>query len=224
MKAQCGHAVRNVNRIFLKMPQKMVFDSKTNTRPPRFRGSSTFPQKSIPAAVFHQLPFVSKMCFAESSHIDIIAMKFSCYYGGFSLGTGVGITIKKCPNSPPWLSRESSASLNRAALSPWVLPNPFCHPMCRTKATTAYIHTPPEPPVCRHQTKPDSHQTRPLYLNPSPRDLAVIGVHFRKQSGAQEILRLLRRLPAGHAHVCMDVAALPQIMQQIFASSLLQSS
>ncbi|XP_047029984.1 von Willebrand factor A domain-containing protein 8 [Helicoverpa zea] len=35
---------------------------------------------------------------------------------------------------------------------------------------------------------------------------------------------LLRRLPAGHAHVCMDVAALPQIMQQIFASSLLQSS
>ncbi|XP_075977606.1 von Willebrand factor A domain-containing protein c12.2 [Anticarsia gemmatalis] len=35
---------------------------------------------------------------------------------------------------------------------------------------------------------------------------------------------LLRRLPAGHAHVCMDVASLPQIMQQIFASSLLQSS
>ncbi|KAJ8722262.1 hypothetical protein PYW08_004664 [Mythimna loreyi] len=35
---------------------------------------------------------------------------------------------------------------------------------------------------------------------------------------------LLRRLPAGHAHVCMDVASLPQIMQQIFASSLIQSS
>ncbi|CAH2048800.1 unnamed protein product, partial [Iphiclides podalirius] len=35
---------------------------------------------------------------------------------------------------------------------------------------------------------------------------------------------LLRRLPAGHAHVCMDVASLPHILQQIFASSLLQSS
>ncbi|CAH0715327.1 unnamed protein product, partial [Brenthis ino] len=35
---------------------------------------------------------------------------------------------------------------------------------------------------------------------------------------------LLRKLPAGHAHVCMDVASLPQIMQQIFASSLLQNS
>ncbi|CAG5045403.1 unnamed protein product [Parnassius apollo] len=34
---------------------------------------------------------------------------------------------------------------------------------------------------------------------------------------------LLRRLPAGHAHVCMDVASLPHILQQIFASSLLQS-
>lgn len=35
---------------------------------------------------------------------------------------------------------------------------------------------------------------------------------------------LLRRLPVGHAHVCMDVASLPHIMQQIFASSLLQTS
>ncbi|CAG4971078.1 unnamed protein product [Colias eurytheme] len=35
---------------------------------------------------------------------------------------------------------------------------------------------------------------------------------------------LLRKLPVGHAHVCMDVASLPQIMQQIFASSLLQTS
>ncbi|XP_034832345.1 von Willebrand factor A domain-containing protein 8 [Maniola hyperantus] len=35
---------------------------------------------------------------------------------------------------------------------------------------------------------------------------------------------LLRKLPVGHAHVCMDVASLPQIMQQIFASSLLQNS
>ncbi|XP_053609608.1 von Willebrand factor A domain-containing protein 8 [Plodia interpunctella] len=34
---------------------------------------------------------------------------------------------------------------------------------------------------------------------------------------------LLRHLPAGHAHVCMDVATLPHIMQQIFASSLLQT-
>ncbi|XP_013194318.1 von Willebrand factor A domain-containing protein 8 [Amyelois transitella] len=39
-----------------------------------------------------------------------------------------------------------------------------------------------------------------------------------------EAATLLRHLPAGHAHVCMDVATLPQIMQQIFASSLLQSS
>ncbi|XP_049873594.1 von Willebrand factor A domain-containing protein 8 [Pectinophora gossypiella] len=37
-----------------------------------------------------------------------------------------------------------------------------------------------------------------------------------------EASTLLRRLPAGHAHVCMDVATLPHIMQQIFASSLLQ--
>ncbi|KAJ0176447.1 hypothetical protein K1T71_007626 [Dendrolimus kikuchii] len=35
---------------------------------------------------------------------------------------------------------------------------------------------------------------------------------------------LLRRLPVGHAHVCLDVATLPHIMQQIFASSLLQGS
>lgn len=35
---------------------------------------------------------------------------------------------------------------------------------------------------------------------------------------------LLRRLPVGHAHVCMEVSRLPQIMQQIFASSLLQNS
>ncbi|CAK1551283.1 unnamed protein product, partial [Leptosia nina] len=35
---------------------------------------------------------------------------------------------------------------------------------------------------------------------------------------------LRRKLPAGHAHICMDVASLPQIMQQIFASSLLQDS
>ncbi|KPI95707.1 Uncharacterized protein KIAA0564-like [Papilio xuthus] len=34
---------------------------------------------------------------------------------------------------------------------------------------------------------------------------------------------LLRRLPAGHAHVCMEVASLPHILQQIFASSLLQT-
>ncbi|XP_045483883.1 von Willebrand factor A domain-containing protein 8 [Pieris rapae] len=33
-----------------------------------------------------------------------------------------------------------------------------------------------------------------------------------------------RKLPAGHAHICLDVASLPQIMQQIFASSLLQNS
>ncbi|XP_072949521.1 von Willebrand factor A domain-containing protein 8 [Epargyreus clarus] len=39
-----------------------------------------------------------------------------------------------------------------------------------------------------------------------------------------EAAMLLRKLPAGHAHVCMDVASLPQIMQQIFASSLLQGS
>ncbi|XP_013145286.1 PREDICTED: von Willebrand factor A domain-containing protein 8 [Papilio polytes] len=34
---------------------------------------------------------------------------------------------------------------------------------------------------------------------------------------------LLRRLPSGHAHVCMEVASLPHILQQIFASSLLQT-
>ncbi|KAI8437077.1 hypothetical protein MSG28_010437 [Choristoneura fumiferana] len=34
---------------------------------------------------------------------------------------------------------------------------------------------------------------------------------------------LLRSLPVGHAHVCMDVASLPHIMQQIFAASLLDS-
>ncbi|XP_023941851.1 von Willebrand factor A domain-containing protein 8 [Bicyclus anynana] len=35
---------------------------------------------------------------------------------------------------------------------------------------------------------------------------------------------LLRKLPVGHAHVCMEVSSLPHIMQQIFASSLLQNS
>ncbi|XP_050685051.1 von Willebrand factor A domain-containing protein 8-like [Leptidea sinapis] len=35
---------------------------------------------------------------------------------------------------------------------------------------------------------------------------------------------LLRALPVGHAHVCMEVSSLPHIMQQIFASSLLQNS
>ncbi|XP_039753023.1 von Willebrand factor A domain-containing protein 8 [Pararge aegeria] len=35
---------------------------------------------------------------------------------------------------------------------------------------------------------------------------------------------LLRKLPVGHAHVCMEVASLPHIMQQIFASSLLQNT
>ncbi|CAG9561699.1 unnamed protein product [Danaus chrysippus] len=35
---------------------------------------------------------------------------------------------------------------------------------------------------------------------------------------------LLRSLPAGHAHVCMEVSSLPHIMQQIFASSLMQNS
>ncbi|XP_028163508.1 von Willebrand factor A domain-containing protein 8 [Ostrinia furnacalis] len=39
-----------------------------------------------------------------------------------------------------------------------------------------------------------------------------------------EASMLLRRLPAGHAHVCMDTANLPHIMQQIFASSLLQNA
>ncbi|KAL0838604.1 hypothetical protein ABMA28_016694 [Loxostege sticticalis] len=39
-----------------------------------------------------------------------------------------------------------------------------------------------------------------------------------------EASTLLRRLPAGHAHVCMDTANLPHIMQQIFASSLLQNA
>ncbi|XP_026486549.2 von Willebrand factor A domain-containing protein 8 [Vanessa tameamea] len=39
-----------------------------------------------------------------------------------------------------------------------------------------------------------------------------------------EAATLLRRLPVGHAHVCMDVASLPHIMQQIFASSLMQTS
>ncbi|XP_045536521.1 von Willebrand factor A domain-containing protein 8 [Papilio machaon] len=34
---------------------------------------------------------------------------------------------------------------------------------------------------------------------------------------------LLRSLPAGHAHVCMEVSSLPHILQQIFASSLLQT-
>ncbi|GBP05227.1 von Willebrand factor A domain-containing protein 8 [Eumeta japonica] len=35
---------------------------------------------------------------------------------------------------------------------------------------------------------------------------------------------LMKKLPAGHAHVCMDVASLPHILQQIFASSLHQDS
>ncbi|XP_061716491.1 von Willebrand factor A domain-containing protein 8 [Cydia pomonella] len=35
---------------------------------------------------------------------------------------------------------------------------------------------------------------------------------------------LLRKLPVGHAHVCMDVASLPHIMQQIFAASLLDNA
>ncbi|CAH0398204.1 unnamed protein product [Chilo suppressalis] len=39
-----------------------------------------------------------------------------------------------------------------------------------------------------------------------------------------EATSLLRQLPVGHAHVCMDVASLPHIMQQIFASSLLQTT
>ncbi|XP_041978858.1 von Willebrand factor A domain-containing protein 8 [Aricia agestis] len=34
---------------------------------------------------------------------------------------------------------------------------------------------------------------------------------------------LLRRLPAGHGHVCSDVSQLPHILQQIFAASLLQT-
>ncbi|CAG9103041.1 unnamed protein product [Plutella xylostella] len=36
-----------------------------------------------------------------------------------------------------------------------------------------------------------------------------------------EANEMLRRLPVGHAHVCMDVAELPRIMQQIFTSSLM---
>ncbi|KAM3957572.1 von Willebrand factor A domain-containing protein c12.2 [Aphomia sociella] len=39
-----------------------------------------------------------------------------------------------------------------------------------------------------------------------------------------EAATLMRHLPAGRGHVCMNVATLPQIMQQIFASSLLQDS
>ncbi|XP_059052100.1 von Willebrand factor A domain-containing protein 8 [Achroia grisella] len=39
-----------------------------------------------------------------------------------------------------------------------------------------------------------------------------------------EAATMLRDLPAGRGHVCMDVASLPHIMQQIFASSLLQDS
>ncbi|KAL4703226.1 hypothetical protein ACJJTC_012985 [Scirpophaga incertulas] len=39
-----------------------------------------------------------------------------------------------------------------------------------------------------------------------------------------EASSLLQQLPTGHAHVCMDTADLPRIMQQIFASSLLQTT
>ncbi|KAG7308434.1 hypothetical protein JYU34_005640 [Plutella xylostella] len=39
-----------------------------------------------------------------------------------------------------------------------------------------------------------------------------------------EANEMLRRLPVGHAHVCMDVAELPRIMQQIFTSSLMHDT
>uniref|UniRef100_A0A2R5LHD0 Putative aaa atpase n=1 Tax=Ornithodoros turicata TaxID=34597 RepID=A0A2R5LHD0_9ACAR len=39
-----------------------------------------------------------------------------------------------------------------------------------------------------------------------------------------QAVRLQRRLPSGRTFVCMDTADLPQILQQIFTSSLLRSA
>lgn len=61
-------------------------------------------------------------------------------------------------------------------------------------------------------------------IYPSPTDGLNIPLIQNCLSCMYVYCRLLRRLPAGHAHVCMEVASLPHILQQIFASSLLQTS